>query len=64
MLIRSIWLARVRLEEWLPQFEIRHRRLVPFDRCASVVLPEYGRLWRRMFHDAGGVMSNGGPAAG
>ena len=52
MLIRSIWLARVTLDEWLPRFEIRYRKLVPFDQCISVVLPEYGRLWRRVFHDA------------
>jgi ADP-ribose pyrophosphatase YjhB (NUDIX family) len=63
MRVRSIWLARVTLDEWLPRFETRHRKLVPFDQCISVVLPEYDRLWRRVFHDARGVMSNGGPAA-
>ena len=59
-LVRSMWLARVMLHEWLPRFEIRHRKLVPFDQCSSVVLREYDRLWRRVFHDARAVMSNGG----
>lgn len=64
MRVRSMWLARVTLDEWSPRFEIRHRKLVPFDECMSVVLPEYGRLWRRAFHDARCVMSEGGAAAG
>ncbi len=59
MLVRSIWLARVRLDEWRPRFEIRYRKLVPFDRCVAALLPEYAQLWRRMFHDAGGVLSDG-----
>src|SRR5262249_35150260 len=63
MLIRSMWLARVTLEPWLPHFEIRHRRLVPFDQCISVVLPEYVRLWRRVLHEARIALSDG-PAAG
>jgi hypothetical protein len=63
-LVRSIWLARVTLNDWLPQFEIRHRKLVPFGECISVVLPEYSRFWRRVFHDAQIAMSDGGPAAG
>jgi hypothetical protein len=64
IMVRSIWLARVTLDEWLPRFEIRHRKLVPFDQCISVVLPEYDRLWRRVFHDARCVMSESGAAAG
>ena len=64
MLIRSIWLSKVTLQEWLPQHEIRHRKLIPFDQFTSVVLPEYGRLWKRVLHDARGVMAHGGPAAG
>jgi 8-oxo-dGTP pyrophosphatase MutT (NUDIX family) len=63
-LVRSIWLARVTLNDWLPQFEIRHRKLVPFDQCISVVLPEYTRFWRRVFLDAQLAMSEGDPAAG
>jgi hypothetical protein len=51
-LVRSIWLAHVKLNEWLPQFEIRYRKVVPFDLAISVVLPEYGPLWRRAMHEA------------
>ncbi|WP_431916398.1 NUDIX hydrolase [Nonomuraea jabiensis] len=29
VLIRSYWRAEVRLQEWEPEFEIRHRRVVP-----------------------------------
>ncbi|MFC5830600.1 NUDIX hydrolase [Nonomuraea insulae] len=29
VLIRSYWRAEVRLQEWEPEFEIQHRRLVP-----------------------------------
>ncbi|MFG1947803.1 NUDIX hydrolase [Nonomuraea sp. NPDC048826] len=29
VLIRSYWRAEVRLEEWAPEFEIQHRRVVP-----------------------------------
>jgi 8-oxo-dGTP pyrophosphatase MutT (NUDIX family) len=63
MLIRSIWLARVTVNDWFPRFEIRHRKLVPFDQCVSVVLGEYERFWRRVLHDARSAMSNSGPAA-
>ena len=57
--VRSVWVARVRLEEWVPRFEIRHRKLVAFDECEAILLPEYGRLWRRAFHDAREMMSEG-----
>ena len=54
--VRSIWLARVRLQAWSPRFKIRHRRLVPFNRAVATVcndFPEYEPLWRRAFHEAG-----------
>jgi 8-oxo-dGTP pyrophosphatase MutT (NUDIX family) len=63
-LIRSIWLARVTMNEWLPRFEIRHRKLVPFDQCVSTVLAEYERFWRRVLYDARQVASQRGLAAG
>jgi ADP-ribose pyrophosphatase YjhB (NUDIX family) len=62
--VRSMWLARVTLEDWLPECEIRHRKLVSFEQCVSVILPEYARLWRRVFHDARGALAAGGTAAG
>jgi len=63
-LVRSVWLARVKLNDWLPRFEIRHRKLVPFEQGVSVVLAEYGPLWNRAFHEARTMMPDGGPAPG
>jgi ADP-ribose pyrophosphatase YjhB (NUDIX family) len=37
ILVRSIWLAEVRLERWAPRFEITHRRLVPADQALTLV---------------------------
>ena len=63
-LVRSIWLARVRLNDWLPQFEIQHRKLVPFEQGISCVLPEYEPFWWRAFHEARRAIAGGGRAAG
>ena len=62
--VRSMWLVQVTLDEWRPHHEIRHRKLIPFDQFISVVLPEYGRLWRRVLHDVKAVMPDRGLAAG
>ncbi|WP_221762140.1 NUDIX hydrolase [Nonomuraea sp. WAC 01424] len=37
VLIRSYWRAEVRLEEWAPEFEIQHRRLVPESEAKTYV---------------------------
>ena len=53
VLVRSIWLARVDLLDWNPQFETRFRRLVPAAQAIKLVLPEYEPLWKRAFFEAG-----------
>jgi 8-oxo-dGTP pyrophosphatase MutT (NUDIX family) len=52
VLVRSIWLARVTLGEWKPQFEIAHRKFVPFDQAISTVLAEFEPVWTRAFQEA------------
>jgi len=52
MLVRSIWLAQVTLNDWRPQFEIKHRKVVPFEQAIAELLPEFAPLWERVFHDA------------
>ncbi len=51
-LVRSIWLAHVDMLEWNPQFEIRHRKLVPAKDAIKAALPEYASLWARAFVEA------------
>lgn len=55
VLVRSMWLAEVRLEPWRPEFEIAHRRLVPaVDALAYIDLPSgLYSLYRRAFTEAG-----------
>jgi ADP-ribose pyrophosphatase YjhB (NUDIX family) len=55
LLVRSMWLAQVRLERWAPQFEIAHRRLVPAHealRSVTIAEPSVGPIYRRMFREA------------
>ncbi len=54
-LVRSMWLAEVRLERWAPRFEITHRRLVLADealRSVTIAEPSVGPIYRRMFVEA------------
>ncbi len=59
ILVRSLWRADALLEEWRPQFEITHRRLVPVDLALGELLGQprfpYGLrpLYRRIFAEAG-----------
>lgn len=56
VLVRSMWLAEVRLQRWTPRFEITHRRLVPTDealRSVTTAEPDVGPIYRRMFAEAG-----------
>ena len=54
VLVRSIWLAQVRLLEWKPEFEIRYRRLVPVaEALQQVTAPTFARIWLRAFSQAG-----------
>ncbi|MBL8993558.1 MAG: NUDIX domain-containing protein [Spirochaetia bacterium] len=53
VLVRSIWLAQVRLLNWEPKFEIRERRCVPKDLALSKVSQGYAPVWERAFHEAG-----------
>lgn len=55
VLVRSMWLAEVRLAQWRPRFEITHRRPVPVaGALAATDLPD-GLLpvYRRAFVAAG-----------
>ncbi|MFI7466828.1 NUDIX hydrolase [Nonomuraea sp. NPDC049646] len=37
VLVRSYWRAEVRLDDWAPRFEIRHRRVVPVSEAKKYV---------------------------
>ncbi len=52
VLVRSIWLAKVRLFDWKPVFEISFRRVVPSTEAIMQVLPEYRRIWLEAFSQA------------
>jgi 8-oxo-dGTP pyrophosphatase MutT (NUDIX family) len=53
--VRSVWRAEVELAAWEPKFEIKHRKLVPFDQIFEHLwLDEgYGPIIRRAFLEAG-----------
>ena len=54
VLVRAIWLARVELREWKPQFEIVQRRLVGSSEAIDCVGgAERFPLWPRAFALAG-----------
>jgi 8-oxo-dGTP pyrophosphatase MutT (NUDIX family) len=53
VLVRSIWLAQIRLLDWDPRFEIRHRRCVSKDLALGYVPREYFPVWTRAFREAG-----------
>jgi len=52
ILVRSIWLARVQLRIWNPEFEIRHRRLVPADEAIAQLPAVFQPMWARAFAEA------------
>src|SRR6266545_715293 len=54
VLVRALWRAEVRLDPWVPRFEMRRRHLVPaaeaFD---SMWIPDgHGPMYRRIFAEA------------
>jgi len=51
ILVRAIWRANVRLLEWDPKFEIRHRRLVSFADALDSA-DTYRAVWERAFREA------------
>jgi ADP-ribose pyrophosphatase YjhB (NUDIX family) len=55
VLVRSIWLARVKLMPWDPRFEIRHRRVVPATDLVAHLWMEQGfePLYHRALVEAG-----------
>ncbi|MDF3057636.1 MAG: hydrolase [Rariglobus sp.] len=52
VLVRAIWLAKVRLLDWEPQFEIHHRRIVPISGAIQETPSAYHAVWRRAFFEA------------
>jgi ADP-ribose pyrophosphatase YjhB (NUDIX family) len=42
VLVRSLWRAEVALAAWKPEFEIRHRRVVPVEQLATHLWMEEG----------------------
>jgi ADP-ribose pyrophosphatase YjhB (NUDIX family) len=61
VLVRSMWLAEVRIDDWQPQFEISHRRLVPTAEAFGHLDLPAGLLplHRRAFAEAGLPASDG-----
>jgi ADP-ribose pyrophosphatase YjhB (NUDIX family) len=53
VLVRSFWRAEVELDEWQPQFEIAHRRLVEPSEVAPLLPPLYARILARALREAG-----------
>jgi len=54
VLVRSIWLADVRIGPWEPQFEILHRRTVPQgDVAAQLATHPFAPIIRRTLREAG-----------
>ena len=55
VLVRSTWRAEVELADWLPQFEVPHRRVVPISDLAAHLWMEEGfePIYRRQLHEAG-----------
>lgn len=48
-LLRAVYLAQVELQPWEPKFEIKHRKLVMPAAGQAMLLPEYNRIWQRIF---------------
>jgi len=48
ILRRSFWLAHVQLNEWRPEFEIRHRREIALADLLREVRQDYAGLYREM----------------
>ena len=56
MLVRSVWLAHIVIGEWIPEYEVLHRQLVPKSQAMSHLLPtEYEPIIARAFEEAGRV---------
>lgn len=55
VLVRSVWLAHVNLEPWVPLFETVSRRVVPAADALAQMAPGAGhlRIYRRAFIEAG-----------
>jgi len=53
VLVRSIWLAQVRLLDWAPAFETRFRRVVPAAGAIDQIPPTYRPVWVRAFAQCG-----------
>jgi ADP-ribose pyrophosphatase YjhB (NUDIX family) len=55
VLVRALWWAEVRLEAWVPRFEMCGRQLVPAPEAfAGMWIPNgYGPMYRRIFTEAG-----------
>lgn len=52
VLVRSIWLAKVRLLEWKPEFEIHFRRVVPATEAITEESAAFRPLWLKAFAQA------------
>jgi len=52
VLVRSLWLARVRLDEWLPAHEVAHRKTVPVEDLLSHLPSRFGPIFRRALQEA------------
>lgn len=55
VLVRSTWRAQVELAEWLPQFEVPHRKVVPVTELRHHLFMEEGfePLYLRQLQEAG-----------
>lgn len=55
VLVRALWLADVRLNPWMPEYEMVHRILVPVEQVwDTLFIPEgYEPIYRRIFAEAG-----------
>jgi ADP-ribose pyrophosphatase YjhB (NUDIX family) len=63
VLVRALWPAEVRLEAWVPRFEMPGRRLVPAPEAFAGmwIAGGYGPMYRRIFAEAG--LPAGAPAS-
>lgn len=52
VLVRSIWLAKVRLLDWRPEFEIHFRRVVPASEALMHESAAFRPLWLKAFAEA------------
>ncbi len=53
VLVRSIWLAKVRLLDWKPEHEIRFRRVVPATEAISHISAAFRPIWLQALTQAG-----------